>query len=249
MYADGTDGRPRQVMRLLQTLARFEKLSKRAETVDLEADMEASQRRRMAALVTSKPNTGNGDGNDNASEALRAKEGGGSEELAEITEAEEAALRLANRKRWRCIIFVERKTTAYFISELIGRLETLRFLQVGVQTGYAVNDLATSARQRAVLDAFREGTLNCLVATDVLEEGIDVPECQLVVLFDLRRNIKSLIQSCGRARHAQSEVVVLSSPGGENEQLVRQVVVAESDMRILAQRNAVRYHTYAPQNP
>jgi endoribonuclease Dicer len=101
-----------------------------------------------------------------------------------------------------------------------------------------VNDLATSARQRAVLDAFREGTLNCLVATDVLEEGIDVPECQLVVLFDLRRNIKSLIQSCGRARHAQSEVVVLSPPGGDNEQLVRQVVVAEGDMRLLAQRNA-----------
>jgi len=59
---------------------------------------------------------------------------------------------------------VERKTTAYFLSELLGRLETLRFLQVGVQTGYAVNDLATSARQRAVLDAFREGTLNCLVS-------------------------------------------------------------------------------------
>ena len=49
---------------------------------------------------------------------------------------------------------MERKTTAYFLSELLGRLETLRFLQVGVQTGYAVNDLATSARQRAVLDAF-----------------------------------------------------------------------------------------------
>ena len=82
------------------------------------------------------------------------------------------------------------------------------------------------------------------MATDVLEEGIDVPECQLVVLFDLRRNIKSLIQSCGRARHAQSEVVVLSAPGGDNEQLVRQVVVAESDMRSLAQRNAVRWVSF-----
>ena len=83
---------------------------------------------------------GNGNGNGNGNAATRPtpaeaeKEGGG--ELVEISEAEEAVLRAHNRKRWRCIIFVERKTTAYFINELIGRLETLRFLQSGVQTGY-----------------------------------------------------------------------------------------------------------------
>ena len=33
------------------------------------------------------------------------------------------------RNRWRCIIFVERKTTAFFLQELISRLETLNFLQ------------------------------------------------------------------------------------------------------------------------
>ena len=46
-------------------------------------------------------------------------------------------------------------------------------------------------------------------------------------------------QSCGRARHLLSEVVVLSDPEGESECLVKKVVQAEAEMRLMAQKNAV----------
>jgi len=48
-----------------------------------------------------------------------------------------------------------------------------------------------------------------MVASDVLEEGIDIPECNLVVKFDLPKNYRSYIQSKGRARHRSSKYYIM----------------------------------------
>jgi len=48
-----------------------------------------------------------------------------------------------------------------------------------------------------------------MVASDVLEEGIDIPKCNLVVKFDLPKNYRSYIQSKGRARHRSSKYYIM----------------------------------------
>jgi hypothetical protein len=47
------------------------------------------------------------------------------------------------------------------------------------------------------------------VATQVLEEGVDVPSCHLVIRFDLPATARGFIQSRGRARMPNSDYVLL----------------------------------------
>lgn len=56
---------------------------------------------------------------------------------------------------------------------------------------------------------FIEGQTNVMVASDVLEEGIDIPKCNLVVKFDTPKNYRSYIQSKGRARYRSSKYYIM----------------------------------------
>lgn len=51
--------------------------------------------------------------------------------------------------------------------------------------------------------------MNIIVATQILEEGLDVPSCNLVVRFDPAGNACSFIQSRGRARCPGSDFLLL----------------------------------------
>jgi len=47
-----------------------------------------------------------------------------------------------------------------------------------------------------------------MVAANVLEEGIDVPQCNLVICFDLPTNLVAFVQRRGRARQRDSKYMV-----------------------------------------
>jgi endoribonuclease Dicer len=61
-----------------------------------------------------------------------------------------------------------------------------------------------------VLGKFRKKELNVLVSTSVLEEGIDVRQCNLVVRFDPCRDYVAYVQSKGRARKPNALFVTLA---------------------------------------
>ena len=74
---------------------------------------------------------------------------------------------------------------------------------------------AMSIRRRAhaALYDFRKGDINVLVSTSVVEEGLDVPSCNLVIKFDFPTSYRSYIQSKGRARKAGSQYLLMVEEG------------------------------------
>lgn len=123
----------------------------------------------------------------------------------------------ANR---RAIIFVTEVENASTMKEWIQKQpEFKEIIQPGVVTGHSRQESKgmTQEEQSAIIRAFRSGKLNLLVATSVLEEGIDVPACNLIIRYQHVTNEISLVQSKGRARAMDSKCYAIIGKGTPKE--------------------------------
>ncbi|KAL8687466.1 MAG: hypothetical protein Q9218_006367 [Villophora microphyllina] len=139
----------------------------------------------------------------------------------------------------RCIVFVHQRYTARLLGELFTRLRLPNLHQgtlVGTRSGDA-GELEVSFRQQMeIIHKFRKGQLNCLFATAVAEEGLDIPECNLVIRFDLYDTLIQYIQSRGRARHANSKYVHMVEEDNQiHMQAVRDVRKGEAVLRLFCE--------------
>lgn len=115
------------------------------------------------------------------------------------------------------LIFVEQRASVFALTQLLRQHSVLRSSYkvapfVGM-SGYVKNncditELADQKDQDTSLKAFDAGDINLIVCTNVLEEGIDVPNCHVVICFDPPKNLKSFIQRRGRARKEESEYIL-----------------------------------------
>lgn len=95
-----------------------------------------------------------------------------------------------------------------------------------------IHDLLDLDSQKFCLDAFRAKKKHIVIATDVLEEGIDVAACNFVVCFDPPVNLKSFIQRRGRARKQQSRFIIMEAWDSAKTKLNRWVQLEEEITRM-----------------
>ncbi|CAG9824066.1 unnamed protein product [Phaedon cochleariae] len=114
-----------------------------------------------------------------------------------------------------CLIFTQRRFTAKVIYHVLDALrqadEEFAHIKPNFMVGYnnnPMNDtregLFISKKNKQVLNSFVNKEINVLVASNVLEEGVDIPKCTLVIKYDKPEDYRSYIQSKGRARHKDS---------------------------------------------
>ncbi|WP_121744181.1 DEAD/DEAH box helicase [Natronorubrum halophilum] len=116
----------------------------------------------------------------------------------------------------RVIIFTESRDTAEALTEFLSEsFDAKRFVGQGDREG---SDGMTQTQQQAVLDEFRAGEFEVLVSTSVAEEGLDVPEVDLVLFYEPVPTAIRSIQRKGRTgRQSEGRVVVLMAEDTRDE--------------------------------
>ncbi|KAH8164584.1 hypothetical protein CIB48_g3661 [Xylaria polymorpha] len=119
----------------------------------------------------------------------------------------------------KCVVFAQERLTVALLADL--------FQQPGLKRqGYKAGRLKLSIKR------FRNSELNCLFATSAGEEGIDIPDCNIVIRFDLYKTVIQYIQSRGRARHVNSKFYQMVECGNyAHRQLLAEIQDHENKLR------------------
>jgi dsRNA-specific ribonuclease/ERCC4-related helicase len=121
----------------------------------------------------------------------------------------------------RGIIFVQTRAEVAVLFQILSvHPRTQGCFRIGTMVGTSahkyrtknIGELIDVNSQKHTLSLFKAGTINLVIATSVLEEGIDVPACNMVVCFQKPANLKSFVQRRGRARHRESKLILLLDP-------------------------------------
>ncbi|XP_051842220.1 interferon-induced helicase C domain-containing protein 1 [Antechinus flavipes] len=118
----------------------------------------------------------------------------------------------------RGIIFTKTRQSAFALSQWIKDIE--KFAEVGVKAHHLIGagncsefKPMTQNEQKEVINNFRTGKINLLIATTVAEEGLDIKECNIVIRYGLVTNEIAMLQARGRARADESTYVLVASGG------------------------------------
>ncbi|GAA6030078.1 hypothetical protein JCM8097_009245 [Rhodosporidiobolus ruineniae] len=149
-------------------------------------------------------------------------------------------------QHFHCIVFVQQRHHAQVLAALLRRIPSLPWVKSGALIGHGgrgrpgvgekdeVKDGGMAVKEQiAVVEAFRTGEINLLVATRVAEEGLDFRKCNVVVRFDALTTITGYIQSRGRARMAKARYIVIAEGGSLDAQRYKDYVEQEGALHSL----------------
>lgn len=136
----------------------------------------------------------------------------------------------------KIIVFAELRDTVDYIVGLVKGLGITvnRFVGQGTREG---RKGMTQKQQQKVLARFESIAFNVMVATSIAEEGLDVPQVDLVIFYEPVASDIRLIQRRGRTgRDAKGRVVILTTDRSADEKYLWAGIKRERRMKKLVDR-------------
>uniref|UniRef100_A0A673GRS2 RNA helicase n=1 Tax=Sinocyclocheilus rhinocerous TaxID=307959 RepID=A0A673GRS2_9TELE len=122
-----------------------------------------------------------------------------------------------NNDQTRTVMFVKTRALADAMKKWIDETDSLKFLKPGVLIGKGRKSNFTGSgmtpnNQKGILDSFKSSDQSkMLIATSVADEGIDIPQCNLVLMYEYVGNVVKMVQVRGRGRMEGSRCFLISS--------------------------------------
>jgi ERCC4-related helicase/ERCC4-type nuclease len=118
----------------------------------------------------------------------------------------------------RVIVFTHYRSTCEQVVERLSKLPGVRPVLFVGQSKKGDQAGLTQKQQADIVARFRKGDFNVLVATSVAEEGLDIPETDLVVFYEpIPSEIRSIQRRGRTGRKRAGRVVVLMTKGTQDE--------------------------------
>ncbi|XP_075066980.1 antiviral innate immune response receptor RIG-I isoform X2 [Mixophyes fleayi] len=115
----------------------------------------------------------------------------------------------------RTLLFVKTRALVVALKKWIEETPALQFLKPEMLIGRNKrhdNTGMTLQSQKGALETFKiSGESKLLIATSVADEGIDIPACNLVLLYEYVGNVTKMIQVRGRGRAKDSKCFLITS--------------------------------------
>jgi ERCC4-related helicase len=118
----------------------------------------------------------------------------------------------------RAIVFTNYRDTAEIVTNSLSKVPGIIPVRFVGQGSRQKDKGLTQKQQMEILDKFRAGEFNVLVATSVAEEGLDIPSTDLVLFYEpIPSEIRSIQRKGRTGRQHKGRVVVLVTKGTRDE--------------------------------
>ncbi len=117
----------------------------------------------------------------------------------------EKLIEILKKFNGKCIVFTQYRNTVDLIYDRLKDLQNLKPVKFkGQKEGF------TQKKQLEILDKFRSGEFNVLISTSVGEEGLDIPDVDLVIFYEpIPSEIRSIQRRGRTARQRRGKIYVL----------------------------------------
>jgi Fanconi anemia group M protein len=124
-------------------------------------------------------------------------------------------------EKTKILIFTQFRNTASIISKKINEIEGIKSKVFNGQTkkiGLGENSGLSQKEQKKMIQEFSTGEINVLCATSIGEEGLDIPEVNMVIFYEAVPSAIRKIQRSGRtARLSEGKLIMLITKGTRDE--------------------------------
>jgi len=118
----------------------------------------------------------------------------------------------------KIIVFTHYRDTSIMVSDTLAEISIIRPVRFVGQATKGQDKGMSQKKQVEILDQFKNGDYNVLVATSVAEEGLDIPSTDLVIFYEPVPSEIRTIQRRGRTgRHMQGKVMIMIIEGTRDE--------------------------------